>query len=371
MKQNNNNLTLHESKRDPSSIPNTKIVEAYGLRKCPKLVEQVADDDLDVRQNALAVLCDEFRNPYVIQGCCDAGVIKVLASMITDPDYITRLRASKALSIVAEDACGLESILIDDTIPDILQGMNDGAIEVRRNVYDCLYNTTRTSAGVASCVRAGVTSEFVSAVDNEDDSLKPIILKTVHNACKVDSGLKDALNAGAVRVCINLLRRSSDDGVVLDAGRTLGFLCYSEEGKTCAIEEHGIEVLIEILRKKPSNEVGAAVTLALMSVSSTDEGKQQISECGGVITLVRTLELSTRIVKLNVLKIISNLAVYPAARNVLKRDDIMLMATEGQEAPTTSCVAMIQRLQLNAKEQNDTLMSKHAAIALSAVLWKP
>jgi hypothetical protein len=35
-------LTTHEVKPQPAVIPQTKIVEAYGLRKSPKLDEQVA-----------------------------------------------------------------------------------------------------------------------------------------------------------------------------------------------------------------------------------------------------------------------------------------------------------------------------------------
>ena len=99
-------LSRHENKSNPSSIPYAKIVEAYGLQKCSKLVEQVTGDDLDVRINALRVLCDEFNNPYSIHGCVAAGVIKVLASMVSDPDFSTRSSASLALSIAAKDAIG-------------------------------------------------------------------------------------------------------------------------------------------------------------------------------------------------------------------------------------------------------------------------
>jgi len=34
-------LQSHENKANPDPIAPTKIVEAFGLRKCPKLVEQV------------------------------------------------------------------------------------------------------------------------------------------------------------------------------------------------------------------------------------------------------------------------------------------------------------------------------------------
>jgi hypothetical protein len=368
------NLYLHESKQNPSSIPDTKIVEAYGLKKCPKLVEQVASDDIDVRQNALSVVCEEFKNPFVIQGCCESGIVKVLSSMISDPDYITRLRASKALSMAAEDACGLESILLDETIAEILLGMNDGALEVRRNVYECLCHTTRTTAGVHACVAADVTTQFVNFLVEEDDSLKPVMLRTIHNLSKVSLGLEDALKANAVRICIQLLRDTHDEAVRLNAAKTLGFLCYSEEAKQFAINERGVDVLINLLLDGQNDDVTNAVTLSLMSIGSTDEGKKQVFECNGVGIIIKTLETTkNRIVKINLLKIISNIAVYPSARNLLRTDNIILLQNETKMSmsPNYPCVVTMQKIRTQAESSNDSLMLKHVGIALSAVLWMP
>jgi hypothetical protein len=387
------NFTLFENKRNVDPIPKTKIVEAYGLQKCPKLVEQVSDDELAVRVNALAVVCDEFQNPYVIQGCAQAGIIRVLSSMISDPDHTTRVRASRALSLAAADANGLESILHDEAISDILQGMNDKSLEVRKNVYECLFHVTRTTDGVDACVRAGVTMEFVSAVIAEDDDLKPIMLKTIHNSCNSESGLEDALNAHAVEICIELLRSTHSQQITLHAARTLGFICFSDAAKAIAIREKGIHVLATVLRDAGGEEVKNALTFALMAVTSTDEGKIQLSDCNGVAIIIDTLEASERLVQLNVLKVISNLAVFPQARrelvlDTMGYDDSQLVelaqescpnedeegVTEREILPRTrhpSVVGVIRWLQEAATEKQDALMGKHASIALHAVQWMP
>jgi hypothetical protein len=104
-------IETHLNQANPGDIPATKIVAAYGLRKCPKLVEQVCSDDVNVRVNALSVLCDEFANPFSVQGCMKAGVATVLAKMISDPDYLTRERATRALAMAAKDANGIINIL--------------------------------------------------------------------------------------------------------------------------------------------------------------------------------------------------------------------------------------------------------------------
>ena len=174
-------MDRHENKAQPVDIPYFRITAAYGLRECPKLVEQVAGDNLEVRVNALAALCDEFLNPQKVFGCGQAGDINILSSMVIDPDYTTRERASRALAIAARDANGLAFILEDEAVVDLLNGINDPADEVRGNIYECICGVSRTAAGIEACVKAGVTGAFVSAVVHEVDALKPPLLRSIHN----------------------------------------------------------------------------------------------------------------------------------------------------------------------------------------------
>jgi hypothetical protein len=244
-----NVVQIHENKSNPAPIPYNKIVEAYGLRKCPKLVEQVAGDDLDVRVCALKALCDEFNNPFSIYGCGNSGIIKVLSAMVTDPDYTTRDRASKALALAASDANGLKQILSDNTIANILNGINDPSEGVRANVYDCLEKVTRTAAGVESCVQAAVPVAFVLAVIKEDILLKPVILKAIHNICGSEMGLTDSLESkptSVVQMCIDLLL-IPDQATSEQAARTLGFICMDEKAKEESLAGNAIAILLEFL----------------------------------------------------------------------------------------------------------------------------
>lgn len=357
---------LHENKSQPAPIPRTKIVEAFGLRKCPKLVEQVACDDLEVRNNALAVLSEEFRNPLAIQGCAQAGIIKVLGSMVVDPDFNTRLLSSKALAIAALDANGLSAILDDEAVGDIFKGLEDPSEVVRGNVYECLCNVTRTTRGIEACVTARVPSAFVNALQIESDEIKPVLLRTIYNIASSQQGLADALYANGVAVCIDLLF-STNTETRTEAARALGYMCYDEDAKKDALECNAVESLLELLMEDERAEVQfkrqpmpvlAAASNALMAVTSTDEGKRRVyTSCGGngkaVEHLGALLYVENRVLRMNILKVIANIAVYPPLRKLL---------LDGH-----GLVTNLNRL----RESGDSLMEKHASIALAAVDWIP
>lgn len=369
--------TRFEVKLNPVDAPVTKIVEAFGDRKCSKLVEQVADDNLDVRVNALAVLCDEVNNPYSILGCSQAGVVPILGSMCTDSDYTTRQRASKALSTMASDASGLNSILENVVIPEILKGIYDPEYAVRLNVYNCLLHCTRTTAGAEACVDASVTASLAALLFEENDKLKPLLLRSLYNISRTESGLEETLNANVVEICIDLLGSHVPD-VRSDAARTLGFLCFSDEAKERALQHNAVAVVMGLLANlEEVVDVKSNGTMALMAITTTDEGKRQMAQeirpgseeeeamekkkangeeppVSWLSTIISLLYDENRLVKMNSLKIISNIAVYPILRELMKSDN--------------SCLVVIRRLKNNTE---DALMAKHAAVALAAVLAMP
>ena len=363
-------MELHENKPNPGEGEATRIVQAFGLRACPKLVEQLSGEDLNVRVNVLAVLCEEFKNPYTIQGCARAGVVRVLATMVSDPDYVTRERSSRALALLAEDANGLSSILEDEdgaVVVEILNGIKDPSETVRSNVYDCILNITRTRRGVESCVIAGVASSFAEVAKREMDALKPKVLASLHNMANSADGMVQALNAGCVEICIGLLRdgdssappRSGDSAETKSmAAKTLGLLCFDEEAKIAALEHQAIAALMGLCTgpHSTSTAVKTNATLALMAITSTDEGKRQLAGNSDWVKLLSNLVYDDcKAVRLHILKLLTNAAVYPPIRPFLLED-----------APFMNFLK-----KLASAAAADKLVEKHAKLALEGINWSP
>jgi hypothetical protein len=344
----------HETKGDSVPKDESTIVEAFGNRKCPKLIEQVMSDDPTTRQNALAVLCDEMHNPLSVQGCVESGMVQVLNNYIAkseDPE--TKVRASRALATAAMDANGRRSMLMMNTAREVLRGVDDPNVEVRRNVYEALVNFTRgTLPNLKSVIAAKYPTTLVQKAAIETPDVKPLVLKLLYNCIKDESGLEDALGAGGTSTCITLL--SSDNTEVRkEAANTLCFLCFTESAKQEAITNDAVGILCGLLTDQ-SWEVISAAAGALMAITTTDEGKRAFVPAEGAEAIMSLLAYNeSRSVRLNVLKVICNVAVHPKVRKQMREDPRVLPALEDFELG------------------QDTLVAKHACIAMAAVLWEP
>ncbi|CAM9536895.1 unnamed protein product [Ectocarpus sp. 12 AP-2014] len=184
-----NRVYRYEAKPQPTANEPGKIVEAFGLGKCPKLAEQVRSDSLLVRVNTLRVLCEEFKNPTIIAGSVKAGLMSTLPKMALDSDLNTRKFSSKAMVAAARDYNGRTALLkartatlteasatIGARAPETMfKALDDSSVDVRRNIYEALANASTT--GTRALVDAGYPARLVDKAVNETEELQPLALR--------------------------------------------------------------------------------------------------------------------------------------------------------------------------------------------------
>jgi hypothetical protein len=212
-------------------------------------------------------------------------------------------------------------------------------------------------------VKHKVTEAFVGVLSDEEDALKPKILQTIHNIVRSEDGLVAAIEANCVVTCISLLNKSvqqEDDysahepSILAETSRTLGYMCFDGRAKTQALENKAVEKLINLLMKKNQAESARPpITIALMAITTTNEGKIQVNTASGVHAIIALLYDNNKVVILNTLKIISNIAVFPPNREILLTD--------------STCGVKLRKM----AKSDDPLVAKHASVALAAVNWTP
>jgi len=350
-KENMAHLQAHEAKDMPERIPPTMIVEAFGRFKCPKLVEQVESEFLDVRRNALSALYEEFRNPEVVHGCVEEGIIGILVKMCKAEDIETRIRASKALGMAGRDANGRMAMIGENVAPDLRPCLDDSVMEVRRHALEALLAYGQMMPAVHQIVEAGYPAALVAKALSEDPAVKPLALELLALCLKDDRGLVAALSAEAAEGCLELCH-SGAAAVRRAAARALARLCFAEMAKVTAIQHDGVDTLVELLRD-PDAEIRAAALGALMGVTTVDEGKKAMVPAGGVPMLITLLSDPSRLVRLNAVKTVANVAAFPTIRQAYMEDPAALKA-----------LTLLER-------GEDDLLARHAGVAKRVVLWTP
>jgi hypothetical protein len=302
--------------------------------------------------------------------------------MITDPDYITRVKVTEALSLASNDAGGSRAIIEygDEYIPMILQGANDPSEVVRGSIYITLVNLTKTMEGLELCVQYNIPKAFVIALSKEIDSLLPILLKGIHNIVRNEIGLNQILNNHGLNICIELINKSITNlefgneepysefeaEILSESAKTLGFICFDGNAKQQAIELNIIKRILDLflLIKKIKNHkvinmiipshTKSSLTIILMALTSTNEGKIQVSKIDfGIDAIIIGLYDDNRVIILNTLKIISNISVFPPNRAIINSD--------------STCIVKLRKL----SKSDDAFIAKHATIALNAASWNP
>lgn len=344
-------IAKHACRPQPTVIQRTSIVAAYGARMCPSLVERLGDEELEVKTNTFRALIAELAAPQQVYGCIKAGILPILADMLNNQELVVRQRAAECLAIIAADATGRVSIAEENIIPAIKSVSLEEDFVVRQHCYTALLRLSSVITGAHSVVEAGCVPIIVERIATGDSRLRPTLLQLVYNCASRPRGLEDALQAGAVKVCVDLIK--SNDTAKCDAARTLRVMCFHEQAKQQALELNALAFLVPLLSDSDS-AVRSHVSGALVGITTTDEGKKEMFPLGGAMRAVALLLDVDEAVQLNGLKLIANLAAYPAIRDMLCYNN--------------ECLSTLDRME---KSPRSELFAKHARIAKEAVLWKP
>eukprot|EP00903_Cladosiphon_okamuranus_P009251 g8827.t1 len=347
-----NRIYRYEAKQQPTANEPGKIVEAFGLGKCPKLAEQVRSDSLLVRVNTLRVLCEEFKNPSIIAGSVKAGLMSTLPKMVLDSDLNTRNFSSKAMVAAARDYNGRTALLEARAPETVFTALDDDSADVRRNVYEALANASTTCPGTRALVDAGYPAKLVDKAVHETEELQPLALRVLCNVTKNREGLEAALAASLVENLIGLLMEERPAEVQREASITLAIACFDDMAKIVAIQNNGVSMLAALVAGA-ATQVRSAAMGALMMITTVDAGKRAILSTSAAEEAVRALGETDDVLILNGLKLVASIAAHPDIRAELKDD--------------SACLPAIRRLQ----GSKDPMIAKHASIALEAVLWEP
>ena len=132
-----------------------------------------------------------------------------------------------------------------------------------------------------------------------------------------------------------------------------------------------VPLLVRLLEDEES-AVRAASVGALMNITVDNEAKSIVLQSGGASLLIKLLDDSNEVCKLNVVKAIANTTELPAAREVPNLVYIIVASMHLKLNPACQVFLLCaQQLKQLSESTENKMLAQHALVAYEAVTWTP
>ena len=325
-------------------------------------------DDIEIRNNALAVLRDEFLNQETLAGCIKEKIINILIDMLSSKNSHTRNLSMQALESASKSSIGITAILDEQCLPILINILSEDNPSLRADTYKIICAMTNFARGVDACVNErNVVKILITSLSKELDSIETNI-QTLYNIVTFnEQGLRQAYSSDAVISCLNFINDLDQKASIrILAMKTLGFMCFDADSRKQAFQLDAVRIHASFLENfnvqsslyiDLNADVVASSLFVLNGLTSDDDGKRTIYSCLGngkaIEYIMPLINMDHTAVRLNTVKLLSNIAILPATRNLLLANS-----------------SFLDQLTKLTKDSNSTV-AKHSIIALKAINWKP
>jgi hypothetical protein len=327
-----------EVKENPIELAPKQVTVAFGRQGVDKLVKCLGNEDVDIIVHSLEILDDsllKIQKNVVLFLQVDG--VEATNSLTLMPEETVAVLAIKCLTHVAAVNAGCARMLETKTVANLTQllASEEASVAVKLAAYALLHKLSSRVDCVKQLLKEFLLDFLLQQIEAEQDPrLKTAAMDVVANCGHLPSnprephklvrggGVAAVLGAGGastVGVCVKLLGHESPP-VQASAARILQVCSLTEEGRDVVVEAGAVKVLVELVTAK-SVAVRKAATAALLSLTISEAGKKQFHRLLGCAGLVDRLQHEPAPdVTQNVIKIVSSMCCYPAARKELKDD---------------------------------------------------
>eukprot|EP00741_Cyanophora_paradoxa_P018637 tig00021072_g17987.t1 len=290
--ENAEHFARFEVAANPKPQDPTSVNLAYGDFAYPKLVRQIEDELLVIRQKALSRLALLTRKYEHVMKLIEAGATAALTRLLRDRDATVRRITCEALYYFAEHKQGVADFVDNFTLEAMLPLLHDEDVGVRRQLHAAVHMASASERGARQLLHAKYMPTVVEKLLSDVDDIKEKLLETTARLVAYEEGTTAAIAHRGVPALVSLLRHG-DAPVREGAVRCLGLICQFKEGKlACLAPELGTTNALVNLLEDPSPPVRREAAGALMATTIEILGKNEVVSAVGVVPLLLALVTS-------------------------------------------------------------------------------
>lgn len=371
-------IAAHEAKlnRTDNESKLLNVIESFGTRKYSNIVEQINNEKLITKQSTLNYLINELLNQESLVACIKEGLIEVVLRCLDRTNNSeTRILGAKVLRVVCQSSIGCLKMIEKNEVSAIAAYIEDEVDEMKGDVLACLCHISGSCRGPEVLVRSeSMIPRLVTALCTECKDNREVVLEILYNVCcNSENGFKQAVEVKVTDTLIDIICSTAKAKKTLTlALKTYAYFCFNEEVRNNAQPSTMIDRVFSILLTEvnqssdgtsinddsDSQSTQAAALLVLVALTLDSSGKRTAGEIllsETYTAVVRKLVGSKDYgVRLNIFKLLANVAVYPPAREHL-----------------LSQVALIDILVAFTSNNADDIAARHAKVLLDTLRWTP
>ncbi|XP_060894836.1 radial spoke head 14 homolog [Labrus mixtus] len=261
---------------------------AFGRRAVPQLFEELQQPETSCRQRALNSLCDLMHDPERIYQTVNGGFLDQMKVLLEDEDPSVRANTCKLLYVLTGHNIGRQALLSSSLLPPLSQLLDDNLCSCRRNVHRVLNRLTLLPAGAEALLSLvpklmlKLKLQEEGEEEEEEEEVQVLLLSTVCSCSRLDP--LPALASDGVSLLSRKLSHHSSD-IRREAAAAMMALSVSGDGKQQVCEEVVLPVLVDLLRDQEV-EVQANAAGVIMYTAIITTGKQQCLDLGVIPILL-------------------------------------------------------------------------------------
>lgn len=324
-------MAAFESKPNPRPLPDTAVTRGFEKVAFPKLVRELQDPNLIVRQKALLAARELLAVPINHVQCIAAGITPAIVALLADADDTVRQRAAGAARAIVTKELGAKDLIQHAGVDALVVALEDAVPAVRDEAYAALVEACRFDpARRALEAPEDALPRILQLAQLEAPGPRAVQSLRLLNACVQvrynEAVLTQLIDYGdAVPTLTELLSPHLPEALRQQAAELLGALASREDAKLAAVQVGGVGALLACLEPAApgphtSVALATAATGALMAVTVVREAKYAALQApGGLAALVRVLDPSNEQLCVNAMGCIANVAEAPEARAELAK----------------------------------------------------
>ncbi|KAL6762159.1 radial spoke protein 14 [Haematococcus lacustris] len=321
---NQRQIYMHEAKQYPAPMASTSVTRGFEAAAIPKIVRELQDSSLIVRQKALLASRELLGSPMAAVQCIAAGITPAILALLQDRDPTVRVRAAGTAEYIVTKELGARDLCQHGGVQQLVACLQDSHTPVRDAAYRALIEAARFDIVRRTMAEQAALVQLMELVQQETPSRALLGLNLLNACVQVrdnTAALEQLVDAAkAIPALVSLLRPETTE-LAEQAAQLLGLLTSRFEDAKCkAVESGAVPRLLQLL-DSPILQLASAAATALMTITVARDGKYAVINTeGGLAKLVTQLNPLKQQLCVNVMIIITNLAEAPEARAVLARE---------------------------------------------------